>query len=81
MLALILMGMEALGCIPLAIIFPAIFHWKVCTAPGGPQEGRIFTLDLAIAIFGMMAMVIAVITAVMKWVTADFSAAKCVPGN
>jgi len=71
----------ALGCIPLAIIFPAIFHWKVCTAPGGPQEGRIFTLDLAIAIFGMMAMVIAVITAVMKWVTADFSAAKCVPGN
>jgi len=67
----------AIGCIPLAIIFPALFHWRMATREGGPQEGQIITHSLVIVIVGLIGVAIAVIMALRSWVMSSFEYQKC----
>jgi len=75
----------ALGCVPLSIIFPALFHWKLTTAEGSghQDEGKRFTSDLVLVAFGVCGLLIAVTTATTKWISGSGTDyASCIPrGN
>eukprot|EP00123_Amoebidium_parasiticum_P000899 comp11822_c0_seq1/m.6445 comp11822_c0_seq1/g.6445 ORF comp11822_c0_seq1/g.6445 comp11822_c0_seq1/m.6445 type:complete len:603 (-) comp11822_c0_seq1:17-1825(-) len=69
----------ALCCTPLAFIFPAIFHWKICcTEENSPiffnhSYRRLmfaYVVDLAIAAFGTLAMFLATGIAISQWINA-----------
>eukprot|EP00656_Telonema_subtile_P008590 TRINITY_DN14007_c0_g6_i1.p1 TRINITY_DN14007_c0_g6~~TRINITY_DN14007_c0_g6_i1.p1 ORF type:complete len:544 (+),score=106.78 TRINITY_DN14007_c0_g6_i1:128-1759(+) len=67
----------ASGCVPLAIVFPALFHWKMQTRPGGVKEGQWFTPDLFVVGIGVAALVIAITMATRSWILSHFSYQKC----
>ena len=69
----------ALGCVPLAVVYPALCHWRLRTRPGGVQEGRILTKDMGIAIFGATGVGVAVVCAIRNWIAHGASAPqKCI---
>ena len=73
----------ALGCVPLAVVFPALFHWKLVTAAGSghADEGRTYTVDIFIVAFGLVGLSVAVSTATFKWIESSFHPQHCDPSK
>jgi len=69
----------AVGCVPLSVIFPALFHWKLCTSAGSghPDEGKSITADVFIFVFGVIGLMVAVIMATYKWINSTFEPVVC----
>eukprot|EP01134_Creolimax_fragrantissima_P007668 CFRG7668T1 len=74
-----------LTCVPLAFVFPSLFHWKVCChAPNSPSyfnhsfdKLKMYAWsDMAIFIFGLSAMVLSTSLAIGDWVNAQPKAAE-----
>ena len=66
----------AVGCVPLAIVYPALFHWKLNTRKldGNCKWVR---LDLLVSGFGALGVVIAVCMAIRSWALSHFEYQKC----
>eukprot|EP00434_Breviolum_minutum_P031164 symbB.v1.2.027562.t1/scaffold2838.1/size69213/3 len=78
----------ALGCVPLAITYPALFHYIVvrdfppCDQEGSQQadscKSKASTSDLVIVVLGILGTVTATVTAAISWITTDFRFQTCV---
>ena len=66
----------AVGCIPLAIIYPALFHWKINTR-SSDVSFQWLRFDLFVVGFGVSGVLIAVCMATRSWILSHFQYQQC----